>query len=79
MKLRTKLAIFTVAAVCGSLGVLAWSVNRFVRRQFDEVQRQQADTLVTQSQREFLRRGDEVSYALQGSPRPKELCAWPSI
>jgi two-component system, NtrC family, nitrogen regulation sensor histidine kinase NtrY len=66
MKLRTKLTIFTVAAVCGSLGVLAWSVNRFVRRQFDEVQRQQADTLVTQSQREFLRRGDEVSYALQG-------------
>ncbi len=66
MKLRTKLAIFTVAAVCGSLAVLAWSVNRFVRRQFDEAQRQQADTLVTQSQREFLRRGDEVSYALQG-------------
>ena len=66
MKLRTKLAVFTVAAVCGSLGVLAWSVNRFVRRQFDEAQRQQADTLVTQSQREFLRRGDEVSYALQG-------------
>ena len=65
MKLRTKLVIFTVAAVSGSLGVLAWSVNRFVRRQFDEVQRQQADTLVTQSQREFLRRGDEVSYALQ--------------
>ncbi len=65
MKLRTKLAIFTVAAVCGLLAVLAWSVNRFVRRQFDEAQRQQADTLVTQSQREFLRRGDEVSYALQ--------------
>ena len=65
MKLRTKLVICTVAAVSGSLGVLAWSVNRFVRRQFDEVQRQQADTLVTQSQREFLRRGDEVSWALQ--------------
>ena len=65
MKLRTKLTIFTVAAVCGSLGVLAWSVNRFVRRQFDQVQRQEADTLVTQSQREFLRRGDEVVYALQ--------------
>jgi two-component system, NtrC family, nitrogen regulation sensor histidine kinase NtrY len=65
MKLRTKLAIFTVAAVCGSLGVLAWSVNRFVRRQLAQAQRQQADTLVTQSQREFLRRGDEVSYALQ--------------
>src|SRR5579864_1617575 len=65
MKLRTKLAIFTVIAVCGSLGVLAWSVNRFVSRQLAQVQRRQADTLVTQSQREFLRRGDEVSYALQ--------------
>jgi two-component system nitrogen regulation sensor histidine kinase NtrY len=65
MKLRTKLAIFTVIAVCCSLGVLAWSVNRFVSRQLAQVQRRQADTLVTQSQREFLRRGDEVSDALQ--------------
>jgi two-component system, NtrC family, nitrogen regulation sensor histidine kinase NtrY len=66
MKLRTQLAVFSVVAVCGSLGVLAWSVNRYVRRQFADVQRQEADTLVAQSQREFLRRGDEVSYALQG-------------
>lgn len=66
MKLRTQIALLTVAAVCGSLGLLAWSVNRYVRRQFAEVQRQEAETLVAQSQREFLRRGDEVSYALQG-------------
>jgi len=65
MKLRSKITILTAIAVCGSLGLLAWSVNRFVGRQFAQAQRQQADTLVTQSQREFLRRGDEVSYALQ--------------
>jgi two-component system nitrogen regulation sensor histidine kinase NtrY len=66
MKLRTKLAIFSVAAICGSLGVLAWSVNRFARRQFEQVQRQESDTLATQFRREFTHRGDEVAYALQG-------------
>src|SRR6201984_1154760 len=66
MKLRTKLILFSVTVVAGSAGVLTWNVDRFVRRQFWQEQRQQSDTLVTQFRREFTHRGDEVIYALQG-------------
>src|SRR5690349_9143059 len=66
MKLRTKLIIFSVTVLAGSTGVLTWNVDRFVRRQFEQEQKQQSDTLVTQFRREFTHRGDEVVYALQG-------------
>jgi two-component system nitrogen regulation sensor histidine kinase NtrY len=66
MKLRTKFVIFSVTVLAGSLGVLGWGVDRFVRQQFEQGQKQQSDTLVTQFRREFTHRGDEVVYALQG-------------
>jgi len=66
MKLRTKLILFTVTAICGSLGVLAWSVNRFLRQQLEERQAQESATLTEQFRREFKHNGDEVAYALQG-------------
>jgi hypothetical protein len=66
MKLRTKLVIFSVTVIAGAVGVLAWSVDRFVRQQFEQEQRQRSDTLITQFRREFTHRGDEVVYALQG-------------
>src|SRR5437879_7049438 len=66
MKLRTELIIFSVSVLAGSTGVLAWNVDRFVRQQFGQEQRQRSDTLITQFRREFTHRGDEVVYALQG-------------
>src|SRR5690349_8667381 len=66
MKLRTKLILFSVTVVAGSAGVLTWNLDRFVRQQFGQEQKQQSDTLVTQFRREFTHRGDEVVYALQG-------------
>jgi hypothetical protein len=66
MKLRTKLLMVFMAVVIGCVGILAWSVDRFVRQQFEQAQSQQSDTLVTQFRREFTHRGDEVVYALQG-------------
>src|SRR5437588_5901905 len=66
MKLSSKLIIFSVTVLAGSTGVLSWNVDRFVRRQFGQEQKQQSDTLVTQFRREFTHRGDEVVYALQG-------------
>jgi two-component system, NtrC family, nitrogen regulation sensor histidine kinase NtrY len=66
MKLRTKLIVFSITVVAGSAGVLTWNVDRFVRRQFGQEQKQKSDTLVTQFRREFTHRGDEVVYALQG-------------
>jgi signal transduction histidine kinase len=66
MKLRTKLIFLSLTFLGGSVGVLAWGVNRFVRQQFEQTQKQQSDTLVTQFRREFAHRGDEVVYALQG-------------
>ncbi|PYU19468.1 MAG: hypothetical protein DMG32_24360, partial [Acidobacteria bacterium] len=46
--------------------VLAWGVDRFVLRQFEQEQKQHSDTLVTQFRREFAHRGAEVVYALEG-------------
>ena len=66
MKLRSKLAIFSVTVLAGSLGVLAVGVDRFVRQQFGEQQRQQSGTLITQFRKEFAHRGDELVYALEG-------------
>jgi two-component system, NtrC family, nitrogen regulation sensor histidine kinase NtrY len=66
MKLRTKVVIFSVTLLAGSLGALGWGVNRFVRQQFEQEQKQHSDTLVTQFRREFTHRGDEVEYAVQG-------------
>src|SRR5947209_17598812 len=66
MKLRTKLVIFSVTVIAGAVGALAWSVDRFVRQQFEQEKRQRSDTLITQFRREFTHRGDEVVYALQG-------------
>lgn len=65
MKLRTKLVLFSVATIAGSSGVLGWGVNRFVRRQFEQEQRQGSEILLTQFHREFTHRGDEVVYAVQ--------------
>jgi two-component system nitrogen regulation sensor histidine kinase NtrY len=65
MRLRTKLVLFSVTTIAGSLGVLGWGVNRFVRQQFEQGQRQQSQTLLTQFRREFTHRGDEVAYAVQ--------------
>jgi two-component system, NtrC family, nitrogen regulation sensor histidine kinase NtrY len=66
MKLRTKLLFVFMAVIIGCVAILAWSVDRFERRQFELAQGQQSDTLVTQFRREFTHRGDEVVYALQG-------------
>jgi two-component system nitrogen regulation sensor histidine kinase NtrY len=66
MKLRTKLLMASMGLILGCVGLLAWSVDRFVRQQFQMAQGQQSDTLVTQFRREFTHRGDEVVYALQG-------------
>jgi len=66
MKLRTKLVIFLVTVLAGSLGLLTWGVDRFVRQQFEQEQRQQSDTLITQFRREFTHRGDELVYAVKG-------------
>src|SRR4029077_9095945 len=66
MKLRTKLLIFAVTVLAGSLGILAWGVDRFVRQQFEQEHKQQSDTLATQFRRDFAHRADDVVYALQG-------------
>src|SRR5260370_11816492 len=66
MKLSGKLVVFSVTVIAGSLGVLTWSVQRFVRQQFDQEQKQRSDNLVTQFRQEFTHRGDEVVYALEG-------------
>ena len=66
MKLGTKLTIFSVTVIAGSVGLFGWGVDRFVRQQSDQEQRQRSDTLVTQFRREFAHRGDEVVYAVGG-------------
>lgn len=66
MKLRTKLLIAFTASIAAAVGIMAWSVNRYVRREFEGVEQQRTEMLVTQFRREYAHRGDEVVYAVQG-------------
>jgi two-component system, NtrC family, nitrogen regulation sensor histidine kinase NtrY len=66
VKLGTKLTIFSVTVVAGSVGLFGWGVDRFVRQQSEQEQRQKSGTLITQFRREFAHRGDEVVYAIDG-------------
>ncbi len=66
MKLGTKLTIFSVTVVAGSVGLFGWGVDRFVRQQSEQEQGQKSGTLITQFRREFAHRGDEVVYAVDG-------------
>jgi signal transduction histidine kinase len=65
MKLRTKLALFSVTTIAASTGILGWGVSRFVLQQFEQQQRAQSETLANQFHREFAHKGDEVVYAVQ--------------
>ncbi len=66
VKLGTKLTIFSVTVVAGSVGLFGWGVDRFVRQQSEQEQRQKSGTLITQFRHEFAHRGDEVVYAVDG-------------
>lgn len=66
MKLGTKLSIFSITVVAGSVGLFGWGVDRFVRQQSEMDQGQRSSTLITQFRHEFAHRGDEVVYAVDG-------------
>jgi two-component system nitrogen regulation sensor histidine kinase NtrY len=66
MKYRVKLfLLFSLAALAVS-GLLAWGGTRLARQQFERFGSERSATLTAQLQLELARRGQEVSYAMQG-------------
>ena len=66
MTFRAKLFIlFSLAALAGG-GLLAWGGTRLARQQFEQFSGERSASLAAQFQLELVRRGQEVSYAMQG-------------
>jgi len=66
MSFRTKLLlIFTLTTVAG-VTLVAWGVSSNTRRAFEQFDLNRTDALVTQFQREYQQRGEEVVHRVQG-------------
>jgi signal transduction histidine kinase len=61
---RTRLLVVFTLAVVASVGMVEWLVTRATRKAFERLERQRADVLVAQFQREFDRRGQEIVRAV---------------
>lgn len=57
--------LFSLATLAGT-GLLAWGAMRQARQTYERFANQRNATLVAQFQREFVQRGQEASYAMQG-------------
>jgi signal transduction histidine kinase len=62
---RTRLLVVFTLAVVASVGMVEWLVTRATREAFERVERQRADVLAAQFQREFDRRGREIVRAVE--------------
>ncbi len=66
MSFRTKLlAVFTLTVVL-TVGLVAWAVSSSTRAAFERLDGQRTAALVEQFQREFARRGQEVTQRVEG-------------
>ena len=64
MTFRTRLLLVYTLAVVASVGMVEWLVTRATRDAFERMERQRADGLVAQFQREFDRQGREIVRAI---------------
>jgi signal transduction histidine kinase len=62
---RTRLLVVYTLAVVASVGMVEWLVERATRDAFESMERQRADALVAQFQREYDRRGQEIVRAVK--------------
>ncbi len=65
MTFRTRLLMVFTLTVVASVGMVEWLVTRATREAFERVERQHADALAAQFQREFDRRGQEIVRAVK--------------
>ena len=66
MTFRTKILVMITLAVVIAVGLVAAGVTYATRRAFEQQDTRHSDAVVAQFQREFVRRGQEVSRRLQG-------------
>jgi len=66
MTFWAKFLTLSSLAVLAGTGVLALGATRLAREQFERFDRERSATLTSQFQLELARRGEEVSYAMQG-------------
>jgi signal transduction histidine kinase len=62
---RTRLLLVYTLAVVASVGLVEWLVTRATREAFERMERQRADALVAQFQREFDQHGREIVRAVK--------------
>ena len=65
MSFRRKLLLVFSITVFVSVAAVAWFVSSFSRHAFERLDQQRIDALVTQFQREFARRGEDITRRVQ--------------
>ncbi|HYA97017.1 MAG TPA: HAMP domain-containing sensor histidine kinase [Methylomirabilota bacterium] len=65
MSFRTKIFLIFLVTVLASVSVVAWSVVRYTRNAFEEMDAQRTDALLTQFRTEFSQRADEVVHRVE--------------
>ena len=73
MTFRTRLLVIFTLAVVASVGLVELLVSNSTRQAFERVEAQRVDALVTQFQKEFDRRKQEIVRAVNGIARSDEL------
>jgi two-component system nitrogen regulation sensor histidine kinase NtrY len=65
MTFRTKLFLIFLFTVLASVTAVAWSVARYTRNAFEEMDAQRTEVLVAQFRKEFAQRGEEVAHHVE--------------
>lgn len=66
MTFRTRLLLFVAPTVAVTVALVTWAVSATTRSAFETLDGQRTSALITQFQREFLRRGEEVGRRVEG-------------
>lgn len=72
MSYRTKLLLLFAVTVGVTVTIVAWTASITMRRAFERVNNERTAALVTQFQREFTRRGVEVTSQVEGIAHAKD-------
>lgn len=65
MSFRTKLSLIFIITVLGSVSVVAYGVTHYTRAAFEQLDEQRTEALVSQFNKEFVQRGDEIVHQVK--------------
>ncbi|HZV60667.1 MAG TPA: hypothetical protein VFF42_10010, partial [Candidatus Eremiobacteraceae bacterium] len=65
MSFRSKLFLVFTLTVLGSVSLVAYGVSHYTRAAFEQLDQQRTEALVSQFNKEFVQRGDEIVHQVK--------------